>query len=203
MRTHRPEYLNTRVGSLSARAECLLHNAAYMRRKRHQRHSQAPQAEMAKVTAPDHPSIWTLIGSTDVEILKIAEQVYWGCVVSPSVLPCRWQKECIKELCHELAKCMARGVLQSRPGLARPTSRSRRYSYSHSASWAWSPSVGPQRWNQPNYQEKTPQQDDWGCEGDIPVLGVGVDQEGARVSHFNAQAGTSHPLLAPMIISCC
>ena len=34
---------------------------------------------MAKVTAPGHPSIQTLLWSTDAVILKIAEQVYRGC----------------------------------------------------------------------------------------------------------------------------
>ena len=35
--------------------ECLLHNAASMKRKECQSHPQALQAEMAKVMAPEHP----------------------------------------------------------------------------------------------------------------------------------------------------
>ena len=70
----------------------LLHNTAFMRRKEHQRCSWAPQAEMAEATAPEHPSVWTLLGSIDTEILKIAEQVCRGeCVVAPSMLP-HWRQ---------------------------------------------------------------------------------------------------------------
>ena len=57
--------------------EHLLHNAAFMRRKECQRCSQAPQVEMAEVMAPEYPSIRTLLGSTDTDILKVAK-VYWG-----------------------------------------------------------------------------------------------------------------------------
>ena len=60
--------------------EHLLHNTASMRRKEHQRHSQALWAEMTEAMVPEHPSIRTLLGATDVEILKIAEQAYWGSV---------------------------------------------------------------------------------------------------------------------------
>ena len=56
--------------------EHMLHNAASMRRKEHQRHSQALQA--SKVAAPEHLFVWTLLGSMDSEILKVAEQVYRG-----------------------------------------------------------------------------------------------------------------------------
>ena len=38
--------------------------------------------------APEHPSVRTLLGSTNVEILKTPEQLYWRkCVVAHSVLP--------------------------------------------------------------------------------------------------------------------
>ena len=62
--------------------ECLLHNAAAMRWKEHKRlswkHSQAKWPEMSKVTAPEHPSIRTPLGSNNVTILKVTKQVYWG-----------------------------------------------------------------------------------------------------------------------------
>ena len=68
--------------------EHLLHNAASMSRKECQRHSQALQAETAKVTSPEHPSVRTLLGSTDAKILKITKHVYQGeCVVAPNMLP--------------------------------------------------------------------------------------------------------------------
>ena len=86
----------------------------------------------------------TILGSTDAEILKITEQVYQGeCVVAPSVLPCWWQEECIKELYQELAQHMARAGLQSWPRPARPTSPGRRCSHGHSTSWSWSPLARP------------------------------------------------------------
>ena len=53
--------------------ESLLHSAASMRRKEHQRCPQALQVKMAKAMTPQHPSICTLLGSTDTEIRKIAK----------------------------------------------------------------------------------------------------------------------------------
>ena len=120
----------------------MLHNAASMWRKEHWRHSQALQP--TQVTAPEHPSMGTLLGSLNTEILKVAEQVQRGkCAMAPSILPCRQQDECLRELYQELTKCMASTGLQVRSSLARPTARSRRYSNSHSISWACSPSAWP------------------------------------------------------------
>ena len=57
--------------------EHLFHNIAIMRWKEHerlsQRCSQAKQSEMAEVTAPEHPSVRTLLGSYDTTILKVAK----------------------------------------------------------------------------------------------------------------------------------
>ena len=44
-------------------------------------HEDAPthhQTAMAKEMAPEQPSVKSLLGLTDEEILEIAEQVYWG-----------------------------------------------------------------------------------------------------------------------------
>ena len=121
--------------------EYLLHNTASMRRKECWRCFQAPQVETAEVMVPKHPSLWTLLGFTDGEILKVTEKVYLGEYVTvPSVLPCQWQEECIKELCLELAQHMARAGLQSGPRPARPTSQSR----GHSHGQVQSPSSKPQ-----------------------------------------------------------
>ena len=71
-------------------------------------HSQGSQPEPAELV-PEHPPVWTLVGSPDAEILRVAEQVYWGeHVVAPSVLPCCQQDECMRDLHQELARCMAR-----------------------------------------------------------------------------------------------
>ena len=67
------------------------HSAATMQRKEHQRWFQGSWLEMAK-SAPEHPSVQTLLGFPDAEILKVAEQVCSGeHVVVPSVLPNRQQ----------------------------------------------------------------------------------------------------------------
>ena len=58
--------------------EYMFHNAAAMWKKEHQRHSWGLQAEMAEAMTPEHPFVWTLLGSVDSEILKVAEQVYGG-----------------------------------------------------------------------------------------------------------------------------
>ena len=114
--------------------EGLLHNTVSIRGKEHQRHPQAPQAKMAEVTAPEHPTIRTLLGSTDAEISRVDEKVYWGeYVIAPSVLPFQQQEECIRELHLELAQHMARAGLQSRPRSARPTSQSRGCSHSQAS----------------------------------------------------------------------
>ena len=69
--------------------EHMLHNTANMWRKEHWRCSWGSQLEMAEL-APEHPSVQTLLGTPDEEILKVAEQVYRReHAVVPSVLPCR------------------------------------------------------------------------------------------------------------------
>ena len=90
--------------------------------------------------SPEHPSMRTLLWSQDAETLKVAEWVYWGeCAVAPSILPCRQQDECMRELHQELARCMARADLLGESSLARPTARGRRCSHNCSISWACIP----------------------------------------------------------------
>ena len=77
--------------------EHLLHNVAAMSRKEWERttrkHPDAQQIEMAEVMALAYPSIRTLLGSTNQEILDINEQVFWGeYVLAPNELP-HWQQE--------------------------------------------------------------------------------------------------------------
>ena len=86
---------------------------ATMQSKKHWRSFKGSEPEMAKL-APEYPSVQTLLGSLDEEILKIAEQVYRGeLAVATSVLPHKQQDECMRELCHELTRCMTRASLQS------------------------------------------------------------------------------------------
>ena len=70
--------------------EHLLHNMANMRRIEYQRHFQGSELEAAKL-ASEHPSVQTLLGSPNAEILKVAEWVYRGeLAIVPSVLPHKW-----------------------------------------------------------------------------------------------------------------
>ena len=72
--------------------EHLLHNVAAMwqkvRERTTQRHPRVQLIEMAKVMATAHPSVRTLMGATDGEILDWVEKVYQReYVLAPSVLP--------------------------------------------------------------------------------------------------------------------
>ena len=100
------------------------------------------QAEAAKEMAPEHPAVWTLIGSNYEAILQVAEQVYWGeWTLVPSVLSCQQQDDCMREL-QELKWCMSRAGLQGAPGLA-GFSRSRRHSCGHCVLQTHYPSAEP------------------------------------------------------------
>ena len=69
-----------------------------MKKKECQRDSQRLQTEAVKETAPEHPSVCTLIGSTD-DILQVAEQVYLGeWTFAPSVLSHQQQDDCMRQL---------------------------------------------------------------------------------------------------------
>ena len=77
--------------------ERFFHNTTAMQRKEWQqtlwRHSHPQQTDMAEEIVPDHPSVRTLLGSTDHEILDVAEHVHWGQYeVAPSTLPCKAQR---------------------------------------------------------------------------------------------------------------
>ena len=152
--------------------DCMLHNLAAMQNKECQRCSQGSESETAE-SAPEHPSMWTLLGSPDAEILKVAEQVYRGeHAVVPSVLPCIQQDKCMRELHQELARCMARAGLQCETRMARLSLRDQSHSCSCSISWACSPSAGPRGQKQPIDWKTMPLQDNLSWEG-IPILGAG------------------------------
>ena len=104
---------------------------------------------MAKETAPEHPSIRTIrihIGSTDQEILDVADQVYIGHYeVAQSVLPHRHQDQFIAKLYKEPGQHLVRVGLQSTMGTALSLSRGRWHSLANSLSWARSPSAESRR----------------------------------------------------------
>ena len=71
--------------------EHLLHNVATMHKRGHWRYSWRHELETAK-SVPEHPSMQTLLGFPDEEILEVAEQVCRGeLAVVPSILPHQWQ----------------------------------------------------------------------------------------------------------------
>ena len=80
-----------------------------------------------KKTASEHPSVRTLLGSTDQEILDVA-----GCVsqgqykVAPSVVPRRLKDQFMAELHKELSKWLVRAILQSAMATAWSLSREKR-----------------------------------------------------------------------------
>ena len=82
---------------------------------------------MAKERALEDPSVRTLLGSTDWEILNVAEQVYRGQYeVVPSVLLHRHQDQFMAKLHEELGQCLVRAGLWSVMGAAQSLSRERR-----------------------------------------------------------------------------
>ena len=128
--------------------ECILHNVATMWRKEYQRCSWG--SKMAE-SAPEHPSMWTILGSPWFRDPKVEEHVYRAeCVIAPSILSHSQQDECIRELCQELTRCMTRAGLQSKTGPARPSSRSQRCSHSHSTSKTWCLLAGSQGQSHPS-----------------------------------------------------
>ena len=77
--------------------------------KNQQKAPQAQPIEMVEAMALTHPSIRTLLGSTNWEIPDIAEQMYQGeYVLASSELPFWWQEEYMTEQHQELSQCMAR-----------------------------------------------------------------------------------------------
>ena len=58
-----------------------------------------PHTTTAKEMVPNHPSVRSLLGSMDEEILKLAEEVYWGqCGAVPSILTHQHQDQFMDEL---------------------------------------------------------------------------------------------------------
>ena len=96
--------------------------------------------------APEHPSIITLLGSTDQEILDVVEQVYKGQYeVAPNILPHRCQYQFMAKLHKDLGQCLVRVGLCGTMGTAWSLSMERRHLWACSLSQARSPSVESRR----------------------------------------------------------
>ena len=121
-----------------------------MWRKEQQWHSQRcpllQQTNTAEGKALEHPSVGTLLGSTDKEILDVVEQVYRRQnKVVPSVLPHRLQDQFVARLHEELGQHLVRASLQSLMATAQSLSRRRKHLQTHSSSQARSPSAESRR----------------------------------------------------------
>ena len=77
-----------------------------------------------------HPSMWTLAGSRDANLLQVAEQIYKGeYMVAPSMFPHALCNNFMKELQRQLSKHLTWACLQGERGLAKVSSRSWRHSW--------------------------------------------------------------------------
>ena len=72
----------------------------------------------------EHPSVWTLVGSKDANLLQVAEQIYKGeYMVVPSVFTYTQCDDVMKELQRELSKHLIWAGLQGERGLGKVSSR--------------------------------------------------------------------------------
>ena len=76
----------------------MFHNDTAMQCREHQRCSQGLPLEPTEVV-PEHPSVWTHVGSRDSNLLSVTEQIYKGeYMVVASVFTCGQHYEFMKEL---------------------------------------------------------------------------------------------------------
>ena len=126
--------------------EGLFHNVTAMRKREMSQHLQrcphSHQSTTAEEMAPIHLSMRGLLGSTNDEILEVAEEVYCGWYgVVLSILPCWHQDQFMAEHHEGLDQCLIRAGLCGAMRAARFLSRGRRCSHAHSSSQAWLPSL--------------------------------------------------------------
>ena len=78
--------------------ERMFHNATAMWHKEHQRCSHGLPLEPSEAPL-EHPSMQTLVGSRDTDLLQDAEQIYKGeYMVAPSMFTCTQCDNLMKEL---------------------------------------------------------------------------------------------------------
>ena len=166
--------------------EQMFHNAAAMQHKEHQRCSWRVPPEPTE-TALEHPSVWTLIGSRDSDLLWVTEQIYKGeYMVAPSMFTHPQQEDFMKELWRDLSGCMTRAGLWSNREPAELPSRSQR------SSWCLD--------EEDQALEVEQQKDDPG-QVDEPVLGEWVDQGSIKAPFMPKLVPV--PLSYPSMIPSC
>ena len=111
-----------------------------MKKKEHQMCFHGTQDEEMEEEAPEHLSVRVFLDAMDDPIIQVAKWVSQGeWTLAPSMLSHHQHNDCMRELCQELNRHMARASLQGTQGtqgalgLMR-SSRSRRCSWGCSAS---------------------------------------------------------------------
>ena len=104
--------------------ERMFHNATTIWHKELQRYPCGIPLEPSE-TALEDPSVWTLVGSEDSDLLQIAEQIYkGGYIVAPSIFS---HSQC-DDLMKELSEFQTWAGLQGERGLAKASFRTQRCS---------------------------------------------------------------------------
>ena len=108
--------------------EWMFHNAAAMQHREHQSCTWGLPLEPTE-TATQHPSVQTVVGSRDSNLLQVIEQIYKGkYMVAPRMFTHAQQDNFMKELQRQLSGCITRASLQGERGPAELPSRSWRHS---------------------------------------------------------------------------
>ena len=103
--------------------ERMFHNAATMWHRELQRHPCGIPLEPSETTL-EHPSVQTLVGSRDANLLQVVEQTYKGeYMVMPSIFTHAQCDNLMKELQRELPEWLTWAGLQGKRGLAKASSR--------------------------------------------------------------------------------
>ena len=124
--------------------ERMFHNATTMWHKELQRHPCRFPLEPSETTW-EHPSMWTLIGSKDANLLQVTEQIYKdGYVVAPSIFSCSQCDNLMKELWRELSEHLTWGGLQGERGPAETFFRIQRHSWEPQGEEDLALEAGPQ-----------------------------------------------------------
>ena len=106
----------------------MFHNSTTRRCKKLQRCPCGIPLEPSE-TALEHPSVWTLVGSEDSDLLQIAKQIYKGeYIVAPSIFSCSQCDDLLKKLQKKLSKHLTQAGLQGERGPAEASFRTWRHS---------------------------------------------------------------------------
>ena len=180
----------------------MLHNVAVRWRKEHVKGTpEWSQLEVTAKLAPEHPSAWTLSGSPDAEILKVAEQDYRGELagVHSGVLLCKQQDMGAWGSCAKnYARCMARSGLQSEVGSAGPSfKRLKIFSTVAPSHRPVTPQLDLRGWKQPSDWKKMSLQDNSESRRHSYSRGRDKIKAASKLPLINVQAECQSPSPSP------